>query len=97
MPHSSVQFAAVATNRAQQFLVDYFFPFLALISAIIFLWGVATVIMAMEDSQKAAGKRLMSFGAISVLIFILLWGVFYFSTSVEYVPTDPALLRTQQK
>ncbi|TSC79097.1 MAG: hypothetical protein G01um101429_604 [Parcubacteria group bacterium Gr01-1014_29] len=95
MPHSSVQFAAVATNRAQQFLVDYFFPFLALISAIVFLWGLITVIMALEDDQKHDGKRLMLFGAIGVLIFILLWSVFYFTTSVGYVPTDPALLRTR--
>lgn len=84
-----VSFTASVTG----FFASTLFPFLALLSVIVFLWGVATSITTKTDDQRTEGKRFMAYGLIGFMIFTVLWGLFYFSLAPEIVPTNPALLQ----
>ncbi|OGZ47321.1 MAG: hypothetical protein A3J54_03450 [Candidatus Ryanbacteria bacterium RIFCSPHIGHO2_02_FULL_45_13b] len=81
------------TSGIKNFFTDTLFPFLALLSVILFLWGVVTAVTTQADDQRDEGKRLMTYGLIGFAIFTILWGLFYFSLAPEIVPTNPALLQ----
>lgn len=83
------------TTSVKGFFTNIFFPFLVLLSTILFLWGVVTAITAQATDQYNEGKKLITFGIIGVLVFTVLWGLFYFSLIPEIVPTDPAILQDQ--
>ena len=83
------------TTSVKNFFTNAFFPFLVLLSVIVFLWGVVTAITAHTEDQQGEGKRLMRYGLISFMIFTVLWGMFYFSLAPDIVPTNPALLQNQ--
>ena len=96
MPYATAQLAGILPTNVESFFINSFFPFLALLSGIFFLWGVVTAITAFEDDQYEEGKRLMTYGLVGIIIFSILWGIFYFSLAPSYVPTDPALLNNRQ-
>ncbi len=75
------------------FFTNTLFPFFALLSVILFLWGVVTAITAQTDDQQMESKRFMILGIIGFIIFVVLWGLFYFSLAPEIVPIDLPLLQ----
>ena len=83
------------TTSAKVFFTNILFPFLALLSVIVFLWGVVTAITANASDQYSEGKKIMLYGIIGFFTFTVLWGLFYFSLIPEIVPTDPAILQKQ--
>ena len=83
------------TTSIKGFFTNRMFPFLALLSVIVFLWGVVTAIAAEENDQYNEGKKLMIYGLVGFIIFAALWGLFYFSVTPKIVPTNPALLQDQ--
>ena len=85
-------FVSLTTN-VKIFFTNAFFPFLTLLSVILFLWGVVTAITSQANDQYEEGKRLMTYGLIGFLIFTVLWGLFYFSLIPEIAPTNPAILQ----
>ena len=93
----STQLFTTLTTGIKGFLANRFFPFLALLSVIVFLWGVVTAITASESDQSTEGKKLMIYGLVGFIMFTILWGLFYFSISPEIVPTNPALLQNQHE
>lgn len=93
MSPSFAQLFTSFTSGLKNFFAETLFPFLALVSVIFFLWGVVTAITTGSDDQRNEGKRLMTYGLIGFVIFVALWGLFYFSIAPEIVPTNPALLQ----
>lgn len=81
------------TSSVKNFFTSTLFPFLALLSVILFLWGVVTAVTTQSDDQRTEGKRFMAYGLIGFMIFTILWGLFYFSIAPEIVPTNPAMLQ----
>lgn len=81
------------TTSVKIFFTNKFFPFLALLSVIVFLWGVVTAITAHTEGQYKEGKQFMMYGIIGFMIFTVLWGLFYFSLAPDIVPANPTILQ----
>ena len=97
MPFLPAQLFVSFTTGIKSFFTDTLFPFLALLSVILFLWGVVTSVTAQADDQHTEGKRFMAYGLIGFVIFVTLWGLFYFSIAPEIVPTNPAILQKNDR
>lgn len=85
----SAQSIYTFTGSLQSFFVGAFLPFLIIIAALIFFWGVITYVTAHEDDQRDEGKKIMSGGIIGIIVVIGLWALATFLLSADLMPKGP--------
>jgi hypothetical protein len=95
MNYSTAQLVLILSTDVKGFFINNFFPFLALLSSIVFLWGVVMAMTTKHTNELDNGKKIMIYGIVGVMLFTILWGIFFFALVPDFVPSNPSILQNK--